>query len=83
MKTMKDYHDLNLKSDVLLLVDVLKNFRNNSLKICGLCLSHYLSAPGLSWDTMLKMTQIELKLILDPDMNIFFKKCKSWNFLHL
>ena len=83
MKTMKDYHDLNLKSDVLLLVDVLKNFRNNSLKICGLCLSHYLSVPGLSWDTMLKMTQIELKLILDPDMNIFFKKCKSWNFLHL
>ena len=83
MKTMKDYHDLNLKSDALLLVDVLENFRNNSLKICGLCLSHYLSVPGLSWDTMLKMTQIELKLILDPDMNIFFKKCKSWNFLHL
>ena len=77
MKTIKDYHDLNLKSDALLLVDVLENFRNNSLKICGLCLSHYLSVPGLSWDTMLKMTQIELKLILDPDIYIFFKNCKS------
>ena len=83
MKTMKDYHDLNLKSDVLLLAHVLENFRNNSLKIWRLCLSHYLSAPGLSWDTMLKITQIELKLILDPDMYILFKKCKSWNFLYL
>ena len=32
MKTMKDYHDLNLKSDVLLLADVFGKFRNNSLK---------------------------------------------------
>ena len=25
-----------------------------------LCPNNYLSAPGLSWDTMLKMTKIEL-----------------------
>ena len=24
---------------------------------------HYFSSPGLSWDAMLKMTRIELKLI--------------------
>ena len=54
MKTMKDYHDLYLKYDVLLLADVFQKFRKNSLKNYGLCQSHYLSALGLSWDAMLK-----------------------------
>ena len=30
---MKDYHDLYLKSDALLLANVPEKFRNNSLKI--------------------------------------------------
>ena len=30
MKTMKDYHDLYLKSKVLLLAGVFEKFRNNS-----------------------------------------------------
>ena len=33
-----------------------------------------MGAPGLSWDTMLKMTKIRLELITDPDMYIFFEK---------
>ena len=57
-----------LKCDVLSLADVFEKVRNNSLKNCGLCPSHYLSAPGLSWDGMLKMTKIERELIPDPDM---------------
>ena len=68
MKTMRDYHELYLKCDALLLADVFEKFRSNSLKDYGLCPSHYLSAPGLSWDAMLKMTKIELELILDPGM---------------
>ena len=44
MKTMKDYHNWHLKCDVLLLADVFEKFRINSLKNCGLCPSHYLSA---------------------------------------
>ena len=28
----------------------------------------------LSWDTILKITKIELELIPDPDMYIFFEK---------
>ena len=47
-KTMKDYHDLYLKCDVLLLVAVFEKFRNNDLKNYGLCPSHYLSTPALS-----------------------------------
>ena len=72
---MKDYYDLYLKYDVLLLADVLEKFtKNNSLNNYGLCPSRYLSAPTLSWDAMLNMTKVELKLIPDPDMYIFFKK---------
>ena len=71
---MKDYHDLYLKCDVLLLADVFEKFKNNSLKNYGLCPSHYLSAPSLSWDALLKMTKIELELIPDPDIYIFFEK---------
>ena len=68
MKTMKDYHNLYLKFDVLLLADVFGKFRSNSLKNYGLCPSHYLSALALSWDAMLNMTKVELELIPDPDM---------------
>ena len=74
MKTLKDYHNLYLKCDNLLLADVFEKFRNNSLKNYRLCPSHYLSAPGLNWDAMLKMTKIQLELITDPDMCIIFEK---------
>ena len=47
METLKEYYDLYLKSDVLLLADVLENFRSTSLKNYGLCSSHNLSASGL------------------------------------
>ena len=76
LKTMKDYHDFYLKSDVLLLADVFQKFRNNSSKNYGLCPGHYMSAPGLSWDAMFKMTKIKLELIPDLDMYIFFGKGK-------
>ena len=74
MKTMKDYRDLYLKCDVLLLADVFVKFRNNSLKIYRLCTIHYLSASALNWDVMLNMTKVVLELITDPDMYIFFEK---------
>ena len=32
-----------------------------------------MSEPGLSCDVMLKMTNIKLELITDPDMHIFFE----------
>ena len=58
INSMKDYHDLYLKCNVLLLADVFEKFRNNSLTNYGLCPSHYFSAPALSWDVMLNMTKV-------------------------
>ena len=56
MKAVKNYNDFYLKCDVLLLAGVSGKFRNKSLKNYGLCPSHYLSAPALSWDAMFKMS---------------------------
>ena len=33
-----------------------------------------MSAPVLSWDAVLNLTKIELELISDPDMYLFFEK---------
>ena len=68
MKTMKGYHDLYFKYGVLLLADIFEKFRSNSLKNYELFPSHYLSAPGLSWDAMLKITKFALELIPDSDI---------------
>ena len=53
MKTIKDYHDLYLKCDVLLLANIFEKSRNNSLQNYGLCSSHCLSAQALRCDAML------------------------------
>ena len=68
------YHDLYLKSDVLLLADVFQNFRNACLTYYGLDPPHYVTSPGLSWDAMLKMTGINLELITDIDQQLFIEK---------
>ena len=63
-----------MKKDVLLLADVFEKFISTCLKYYGLDPCHYFSAPGLSWDAMLKMTKIELEKISSPDKYIFIEK---------
>ena len=74
MKTFKDYHELYNETDVLLLADVFENFRDLCLKIYGLDPVYYFTAPGLAWDACLKMTDIELELLSDPNMLLMFEK---------
>ena len=69
-----DYHDLFLKTDVLLLADVFERFINTSLDYYGSDPCHYFTSPRLSWDAMLKMTEIELELINDIDLHLFIEK---------
>ena len=71
---MGEYHDLYLKSDILLLADVFENFRETCLLYHGLASAHYVSSPGLAWDAMLKMTGINLELITDIDQQLFIEK---------
>ena len=71
---MGDYHDLYLKTDVLLLADVFEKFIKTCIDYYGLDPCHYFSSPGLSWDAMLNMTRIKLELISDIDMHLFIEK---------
>ena len=48
-KTIRDYHNLYLKSDVLLLADVFENFRKTCLKHYKLDPTHYYTSPSLAW----------------------------------
>ena len=73
-RTLRDYHDLYLKSDVLLLADVFEKFRTTCLKHYKLDPTHYYTAPGLAWDACLKLTGQKLELLTDYDMLMMFER---------
>ena len=73
-KTIRDYHDLYLKSDVLLLADVFEKFRLTCLKHYKLDPAHYYTSPGLAWDACLKLTGQNLELLSDYDMLMMFER---------
>ena len=56
------------------MADVFENFRNLCLKIYGLDPVYYFTAPGLAWDACLKMTNINLEVLSDPNMLLMFEK---------
>ena len=72
--TFRDFHNHYLKKDVLLLADVFEKFISTCLKNYNLDPCHYFSAPGLSWDAMLKMTKVELEKISNPDIHLFIER---------
>ena len=74
MKTMRDYHDLYLKTDVLLLAYVFENFRSVCIENYKLDPAWYYTAPGLAWDACLKKTKVELELLKDVDMLLMIEK---------
>ena len=65
MNTMKDYHNLYLQVDFLLLSCVFESFRKESMNFCELDPAYYLSTTGYSWYAMLKFTNVDLKLFSD------------------
>ena len=73
IKNLGEYHDLYLKTDVLLLCDVFEQFINVCLEYYGLDLCHCFSSPGLAWDAMFKITGVNLELIDDIDVHLFIE----------
>ena len=73
-ETFRDYHDIYNVSDVLILADVFENFRDVCLTYYRLDPAWYYTSPGLAWDAMLKLTEIQLELIIDPDMLLMFQR---------
>ena len=63
MNTMKDYHDLCLKVDVLLLACGFETFRKESMNSFELDSAYYLSTPDYIWDALLRSSGFNLRLI--------------------
>ena len=73
IKKVGEYHDLYLKSDVLLLADVSENFRKMRSKIHELDPVRFISAPGLAWQALLKKAEVKLELLTNIDMSLIIE----------
>ena len=73
IKNIGEYHDLYVKTDVLLLADVFENFRKMCYNIYELDPVKYVSAPNLSFQACLKKTNKKLELITNMDMLLMFE----------
>ena len=73
-RNLGDYHNLYVATDTVLLAKVFKNFRKVCQEKYGLDPAHYYSAPGLSWDALLKKTGVELELLTDMDMHLMIER---------
>ena len=74
MNNLGEYHDLYLRTDVILLANIFEAFRKVCLDNYGLDPAHVYMAPGLAWKACLKKTRIRLELLLDPDMLLMFER---------
>lgn len=83
IQTLGEYADLYLKIDVLLLSDVFEKFRNMCQTEYGLDPAQYYTSPGVAFDAMLKYTKVELELLTDIDMLLFFERGVRGGFVSL
>ena len=79
IKNLGEYHDLYLRSDVLLSANVFENFRKMCLEIYELDPTKFIPAPGLAQQAALKQTGVKLDPLTDIDMLIMVEKCISNN----
>lgn len=73
-KNLGEYSDWYLKVDVLLLTDIFENFRDLCMETYGLDVCYYYTAPGMSFDCMLKHTRVEIELLHDYDQLMMFQR---------
>ena len=74
VRNIGGYHDLYLRTDVVLLANVFEAFRDTCLKNYSLDPVHFCMAPGFAWKACLKKTGVGLELLTDPDMLLMFER---------
>ena len=57
IKNLGEYHDLYIKTDVLLLADVFEQFRSIFITSYKLDPVYFCTLPGFAWDACLRMTE--------------------------
>jgi len=67
-KTFKDYHDIYLRGDTVLLAEVFEKYRELSMESYGIDPAWYVSGPSFFYNAMLKMTGAKLPLIKDEEV---------------
>ena len=72
-----DYHDLYLRTDVVLVANGYEAFRDTCLRHYSLDPAHFYTTPRLAWKACLKHTGIKLELLTDPDIPLMFER---WNY---
>jgi hypothetical protein len=74
IRSLGEYSDLYLLTDVILLAEVFEAFRDLCINNHRLDPCHYVSSPGLSWDAMLRMNKTPISLLSDEGMYSFIEK---------
>ena len=72
LRNFRQYYDLYLKLDCLLLADICRFYQYTCLDKYGIEPFWHVSAPSLAWNAALKITKVWLELITDIDMYNFF-----------
>ena len=74
IRTLGEYNDLYLKTNILLLGEVFENFRDSCITNYGFDRN---IIPGFMWD-MMKYTGIKFELLTDIDVIIDIRGSLSW-----
>ena len=73
IKSFKEYHDIYMLTDTLLLSDIFNNFCMLSLEKYHIDPCYYLSMPGMSFDAFLKYENCNIELITDINQFLMFE----------
>ena len=74
IRDLGEYHDLYLRTDVILPANVFEAFRDTCLEHYKLDPAHFYTSPGLAWKACLKKTGVRLELLINPDMLLMFER---------
>ena len=73
IRNLGEYHDLYLRTDVVLLENIFEKLRKTSLVHYGLDPAHFYTLLGFAWKACLKGTRVRLELLTNPDMLLMFE----------
>ena len=74
IRNLGEYHDLYLRTNVILLANVSEAFRDTCLEHYSLDPAHFYTSPGLAWKACLRKTRVRLELLTDSDMLLMFER---------